>query len=113
MSTKDVTYCFKQAKPSALPSSISQSTIECVNKELKSISSGSGTSGDGQQNGRGEYIKLSDTERSTIGEYAAKHGPAAAIHHFKKEGSFQNLKESSVREWRDAYCQEVFNQSTD
>jgi len=110
---KDITYYFKQAKPSVLPSSVSQSTIECVNRELKSISSGSGASGNGKQNCRGEYIKLSDTERATIGEYAAKHGPAATICHFKKEGSFPNLKESSVRGWRDAYRQEVFNQSTD
>ena len=82
---KDITYYFKQATPSALPSSVSQSTIECVNRELKSISSRRGDpSGDGQprgQHSRGEYIKLSDADRATIGEYAAKHGPAAAIHY--------------------------------
>ena len=53
---------------------MSQSTIECVNRELKSILSGSGTSVDGQEKGHGECIKLSDTEQATILEYAVKHG---------------------------------------
>ena len=112
---KDITYYFKQVKPNALPSNVLQSTIECVKRELKSISSHSASCshGNGQQKTRGEYIKLSDEERATIGEYAAKHGPAAAIRHFKKEGSFPNLKEASVRGWRDAYRREVFNQSND
>jgi len=32
---------------------------------------------------------------------------------FVISGSFPNLKENSVQGWRDAYCQEVLNQSTD
>ena len=32
MSMKDITYYFKQAKLSALPSSVSQSAIECVSR---------------------------------------------------------------------------------
>ena len=109
---KDITYYFKQVKPNGLPSNVSQSTIEYVKRELKSISSHSASCshGNGQQKTCGEYIKLSDEERATIGEYAAKHGPAAAIRHL---GSFPNLKEASVRGWRDAYRREVFNQSND
>ena len=97
---KDITYYFKQVKRNVLPSNVSQSTIECVKRELKSILSHSASCshGNGQQKIRGEYIKLSDEERATIGEYAAKHGPATAIRHFKKEGSFPNLKEASVRD---------------
>ena len=68
---------------------------------------------DGQEKGHREYIKLNNTEQATISEYAAKHDPVVAIRHFKKEGSFPKLKESSVRGWRDAYHQEVLNQSTD
>ena len=48
---------------------------------------------------RGDYMKLSLTEKATIGKCASEHGVAAAVKEFDKK----NLKESSVRDWRDAY----------
>ena len=34
MATKDLTYYFKYTRPSSLPSSVSQATIDSVNREL-------------------------------------------------------------------------------
>ena len=94
---RDITHYFKPAKPSVLPSSVSQSTIDCANKELKAISSATHS-----QVGKkhGEYMKLDDEERATVGEYAAKHGIAAVIQHFEAKKCFPNLKEASVRRWK-------------
>ena len=44
---------------------------------------------------RGEYLKLSLTEKATIGKYASKHGVASAVKKFKG----QSVKESSIRDW--------------
>ena len=51
---------------------------------------------------RGEYLKLTPKEKATIGKYASEHGVASAVKKFKKK----NLKECSVRDWRDAYLRE-------
>ena len=48
---------------------------------------------------RGDYTKFSLTEKATIGKYASEHRVAAAVKEFDKK----NLKESSIRDWRDAY----------
>ena len=61
---------------------------------------------------RGEYIKLTAKDRATIGEYAAKNGIAAAIRHFSRNKQFPNLKEASMRGWKNAYCKEVLIQSS-
>ena len=45
-------------------------------RELKAISSATHSQA-GKKHG--EYMKLDDEERATVGEYAAKHGIAAAI----------------------------------
>ena len=57
----------------------------------------------GMQKPRGEYIKLSLEKKAKIGKYASVNGVANAVKHYKD----LNLKESSVRDWRDAYLQEV------
>ena len=53
----------------------------------------------GMQKPRGEYIKLSLEKKAEIGKYASVNGVANAVKHYKH----LNLKESSVRDWRDAY----------
>ena len=83
---------------------MSQTTIDSVNRELSGVSSVSQSNG---PKSRGEYLKINAKERATIGEYAAKNGIAAAICHFKRNGEFQNLKETSVRGWKNAYCKEL------
>jgi len=112
MTTRDITSYFKPTKLSALPSGMLQSTIDCVNRELKAISSAAHSRDGVGKKTRGEYIKL-DEERATVGEYAAKHGIAAVIRHFKVNKHFPTLKEASVRGWKNAYMQVVPNQSTD
>jgi len=57
---------------------------------------------------RGNYVKLSLTEKATIGKYTSDHGVAAAVKEFSKK----NLKESSIRDWRDAYLRD-FKEKTE
>ena len=47
MATKDLNYYFKRAGPSSLPSSLSQATIDSVNRELTGVSSVSQSNGPG------------------------------------------------------------------
>ena len=56
---------------------------------------------------RGDYMKPSLTEKATIGKYASEHGVATAVKEFDKK----NLKESSVRDWRDAYLKDFKEKS--
>jgi len=77
MTTRDITFYFKPTKLGVLPSSTSQSTIDCVNRELKAISSTTHSRDGVGTKTCGEYIKLDDEERATVGEYTAKHGIAA------------------------------------
>ena len=88
--TRDITYYFKTAKPSGLTSSVSQSTIDCVRKELTATC----------RKKRGEYVKLEGDKKVIDGEYAAQHGTAAAIRHFKGNELFPDLKEATVRGWK-------------
>ena len=57
----------------------------------------------GRRRRKGEYSKLSLTEKATIGKYACEHGVVSAVKKFKG----QNVKESSVMDWRDAYLKEL------
>ena len=45
--------------------------------------------------------------RAEIAKYAAEHGVAATVRHFCTNGKYPNLKESSVRIWRNAYTAEL------
>ena len=111
MATKDISFYFKRDRQS-LPSNISHSTIDAVNKEVaKSASSQSDDGGDDVLKSRGEYIKITARDRATVGEYA-KNGNAAAIRHFKRNELFPNLKEATVRGWKNAYCKELLIQSS-
>ena len=58
---------------------------------------------------RGNYQKLSPEEKARVGKYACEHGMAAALRHFKEMG----LKETSVRDWRNAYQKIVNEKSKD
>ena len=81
MATKNLYQYFKRDRQSSLPDNISLSTIDAVNKEVKRIAS---VQSDDVSKTRGKYIKLTAKDRATIGEYAAKNGIAAAIHHFSQ-----------------------------
>ena len=42
-----------------------------------------------------------------IAQYTTRNGISAALHHFKYTGSFPNLRESTVRGWKNAYCTQL------
>jgi len=52
---------------------------------------------------RGEYQKFTSEDKAKIGKYASKNGVRNAARKFKGK----NLKESSVRDWRDLYLNEL------
>ena len=52
---------------------------------------------------RGQYLKISPKEKAANGKYARENGVASAVRKFKDK----NLKESSVRDWRNAYIKEL------
>lgn len=59
---------------------------------------------------RTNYTKFSDEDRCEIGRYAAIHGPASTIRKFKTE--FPNLRESTVRTFRDQYKSALKSKTT-
>ena len=52
---------------------------------------------------RGQYLKVSPKEKVAIGKYTSRNGVASVVRKFKDK----NLKESSVRDWQDAYIKEL------
>ena len=55
---------------------------------------------------RGPYSKTSQDDKLTIGKYASENGVAQAVRHFKEK----NLKESSVRDWKNLYEKQLKEQ---
>ena len=54
---------------------------------------------------RGHYEKYTPEQKAMIGKRAAEHGVVAAIRYYIKD--FPNLKENTVRDWRNAYKLEL------
>jgi len=105
--TKDLNFYFKHhsdGQSASLPASISQATIDAVNREVGAIPVGNGSKT------RGEYIKVIDEERAIVGEHAAKHG---TVRFFKQDQKFSNLKEATVCGWKNLYLRELCIQSQD
>ena len=50
---------------------------------------------------RGCYEKYTPEQKAMIGKRAAEHGVVASVRHYIKD--FPNLKENTVRDWRNAY----------
>ena len=48
----------------------------------------------------GGFIKISDEERAKIGGYAGRNGVTASLRHFKQMKEYPNLKEATVRGWK-------------
>ena len=86
---------------------IPSSSILAANEELSRLA-GSEHSGDDSKTmcgKRGAYSKFSAKIRAEIAKYAAEHGVAATVRHFCTK--YRNLKESSVRTWRNTYTEEL------
>ncbi len=54
---------------------------------------------------RGSYAKYTPEQKALIAKRAAEHGVVATIRHYAKE--FPKLKDTTVRDWRDAYRLEL------
>ena len=77
------------------PPDISQSCIKSVREELTvSPKSSLDETSDGKK--RGEYNKFTPKEKAIIAEYASRNGIAACLRHFKRNGEYTDLKESTV-----------------
>ena len=85
------------------PPTISPNEIRGVKEELKTAVE-SKTS---KSEGRGQYKKVTPEDKFKVAEYASKNGVSAAIRHFKRTGTFTDLKESTVRGWKNAYCSKI------
>ena len=116
---------FKPIKRSTLPlpngplsEFVPSSSIEAANKEVESIVSQvekSLSENDTEGNGaaaseskvmkRGPYVKFSQQAKVAVAKYASEHGVAAGLRHYIKK--FPELKESTVRTWRNGYIAEL------
>lgn len=103
----------KLPKPDGpLSQSVPSSSILAANEEVSKISSKmerecSGDDAQAACGKRGGYTKFSTKCRAEIAKYAAEHGVAATVRHFCTNGKYPNLKESSVRTWRNTYRAEL------
>ena len=79
---------------------IPASSIAAANEKVKKIV----TTGE-NKNERGPYVKFSNEAKLVIARYAAENGIAASLRHFAS--CFPDLKESSVRTWRNLYQTEL------
>ena len=80
---------------------MSKATILAVQKQLKARNTTEATKN------RGAHIKISEQERAKIGGYAARNGITAAIRYFRRNHEYADLKESTVRGWKNQYCEEL------
>ena len=87
----------------SLSNKIPSSTIAFVNSEVTKVYSSQESSGNGKR--RGPYSKFTPQVKAQLGKYAAKHSVASTLQRYAK--SYPDLKESSVRTWRDAYNKEL------
>ena len=75
-------------------SNITQSTIDAINKEVKTIAS---FQSDGISKMQLKCIKLRANDQATIWECTSKNRIAVVIHHFRQNKGSPNLKEAIVR----------------
>ena len=87
----------------SLSNKIPSSTIAFVNSEVTKVYSSQESSGNGKR--RGPYSEFTPQMKAQLGKYAAEHGVASTLRRYAK--SYPDLKESSVRTWRDAYNKEL------
>jgi len=56
---------------------------------------------------RGPYLSLTPAQKYEVGKRAAEHGVTASMHYFAKKYPDLNLKESSVRRFKNAYQEQI------
>ena len=104
-----LTYFAKQKKtnlpdPSgALSSEVPSSAIVSANSKVQKIASSSESS---ESKKRGPYSKsFSPQVKAEIGRYATENGVASTLRRYVS--NYPDLKESTVRTWRNVYSQEL------
>ena len=84
-----------------LARSVPSTSIAAANSEVSTaIDTASRNSGK-----RGHYEKYTPQQKAMIGKTAAEHGVAASVRRYMKD--FPNLKENTVRDWRNAHRLEL------
>ena len=88
---------------------VPSSRIEAVNKVVKPIvEEAMKAEAKGNSLGsRGKYEIFSADEKAMIGKRAAEHGVLSTIRHFSKVYPNRDLKESTVRGWKNRYINEI------
>ena len=79
-----------------LAQSVPSSSIEAVNSNVRSV-----IESDMPPQKRGQYGKYTPEQKAMISKRPAEHGVVAAVRYYIKQ--FPNLKENTVRDWRNAY----------
>ena len=106
---KSLDFYFKhwtEGQRSSLPASISQATIDAVEQEL-----GATLLGMVADRAAARHKANILSWQTFVGEYAAKHGIAAAMRYFKQNKSFSDWKEAIVHGWKNLYLRELHVQS--
>ena len=99
---------FDKAKKDNLPDprgplvrTVPSSSIAAANSEVRAVLESLPSGG----KKRGPYANYTAEQKALIEKRAAEHGVVAAIRYYTKD--FPNLKENTVRDWRDAYRLEL------
>ena len=66
---------------------------------------GNSATADSKAMERDPYVKFSEKAKVAVAKYVSEHGVAAALRHYTKK--FPELKESTVRTWRNGYIAEL------
>ena len=82
-----------------LTKSVPSTSIAAANLNVRSIIESQ------NKQKRGNYGKFTPEQKAMIGKRAAEHGVVAAVRYYIKQ--FPNLKENTVRDWRNAYRLEL------
>lgn len=82
------------------------SSIASANSKVKAMTAMTSL-GSAAGNKLGCYMKYTAEQKAEIGKRAAENGVVSAIQYFSKNSKYPNLKESSVRDWRNAYTHEL------
>ena len=82
---------------------IPSQVISVVNKEVEAVIYREG----GSCKTRGPYMKVTDAQKAVIGKRAAEHSVTASIRYFSKMYPDIELKETSVRRFKNAYIDEA------
>lgn len=86
--------------------SLSSSAIVAANREVtKAVETSAQMDSKKANSKRGEYAKFSPAVKIELAKYAAQHGVVATLKCYTPK--YPELKESTVRTWRDSYTAEL------